>query len=50
METPKKHNAQNTSNMLKEVLQNEGYLKALRIIERAEKNALRNGLYSTNYE
>lgn len=46
METPKKHNAQNTSNTLKQALENEAYLKALEVIERAYKNAVKNGLYS----
>lgn len=50
METPKKQNVQNTSNMLKQYLQNEDYLKALELMEKHQKIRLNNGLYPTDYE
>lgn len=45
METPKKQNAQNTSNMLKRALNDKAYLKALDRMIQIQKNALKNGLY-----
>ena len=45
METPKKHNAQDTSNTLKRALQNENYTKAMKVMIRAYKNAIKNGLF-----
>ena len=45
METPKKQNAQNTLNTLKQCLQNEAYLKAQEMMINAYKNAVKNGLY-----
>lgn len=50
METPKKHNVQNTSSTLRQALENEAYLRALELMHRAEQNALRNGLYCIDYE
>lgn len=50
METPKKQNAQDMSNTLKSALQSEAYLKAEEIMIRAYKNAIKNGLYPTDYE
>lgn len=50
METPKKQNAQDTSNTLKKFLQDEDFLRALELIERAEKNSLKNGFYLIDYE
>jgi hypothetical protein len=50
METPKQNNAQDTSNTLKRALQNENYIKAMKVMIRAHKNAIKNGLYSTDYE
>jgi hypothetical protein len=49
-ETPKKHRAQDMSNTLKSALQDEAYLKAMDLLIRAHKNAIKNGLYSTDYE
>ena len=45
METPKKHRAQGTFTTLKDALNNENYLRALELIERAQKNSLKNGFY-----
>ena len=39
METPNEQNAHNTSSMLKQVLQDEAYLRALDIMERMENMA-----------
>ena len=50
METPKKPNVHNTSNTLKQLLQDEAYLKAMEIIEQAEKNAYKNGCYGDDDE
>ncbi len=50
METPKNQNAASTSNMLKRLLEDEAYLKALEIIERAERNAYKNGCYGNDDE
>jgi hypothetical protein len=50
METPNKLNAHNTSNMLKQYLQNEAYLRALNIIERIERNTYKNGYYGSENE
>lgn len=49
METPNKQNARSTSLTLKECLKNPDYLRALDTIIRAQKNAIKNGLY-TFYE
>lgn len=45
METPKKHNAQDTSNTLKRALQNESFIKAMKVMLQAHKNAIKNGLF-----
>lgn len=50
METPKKHPAQGMSNTLKQALNDENYLKALALFERAQKNRLINKLYPEDYE
>lgn len=50
METPKKQNAQSTSNTLKQALQNEDYLKAQELMSRHQKIRLENGLYPTDYD
>lgn len=50
METPKKHHARGTSNTLKQALNDENYLRALALMEKAQKNRLINGLYPTDYE
>ena len=50
MEIPKKPNARNTSSTLKQLLQDEAYLKALEIIEQAERNAYKNGCYGDDNE
>lgn len=50
METPKPQRARGMSNTLKRALQNENYVKAMTVMIRAYKNAIKNGLYSTDYE
>ena len=50
METPNKHLAQGSLNTLKKALQDENYIKAMNLMIRAHKNAIKNGLYSTDYE
>jgi len=50
METPKKHRVQNMSSTLKSALQDEAYLRAQELMIRAHKNAIKNGLYPTDYE
>ena len=50
METPKKQNAHGTSNTLKQALQNEDYLKAMKLMERIEKDAYKNGYYGDEDE
>lgn len=47
METPNKQNARNTSNTLKQHLQNEAYLRALEMMERIENTAYKNGYYGS---
>ena len=49
-ETPKKRPAQGMSNTLKQALNDENYLKALALFERAQKNRLINKLYPEDYE
>lgn len=48
METPKKQNAHSISHTLKDYLNNEDYIKALRLIEQHQQIRLRNGLYPTD--
>ena len=48
METPKKQNAQCTSNTLKQALQDEAYLRALEMMERIENTAYKNGYYGSD--
>jgi hypothetical protein len=50
MEIPKKHRAPGTSSTLKLALQDEAYLRAQELMIRAHKNAIKNGLYPTDYE
>jgi hypothetical protein len=50
METPNKQNARSMSSTLKQVLQDEAYLRAQELMIRAHKNAIKNGLYPTDYE
>lgn len=50
MGTSRKRPARGTSNTLKKLLNDPDYLKAYNILERAEKNALKNGLYSIDDE
>lgn len=50
METPNKHRVHGTSNTLKQALNDENYLRALALMEKAQKNRLINGLYPTDYE
>ncbi|WP_279148479.1 hypothetical protein [Segatella bryantii] len=50
METPNKYLAQGSLNTLKKALQDENYIKAMDLMIRAHKNAIKNGLYSTDYE
>jgi len=45
METPKKQNAQSTSNTLKQALQNEAYITAMQKMINAYKNAIKNHCY-----
>lgn len=47
METPNKLNAHNTSNTLKQHLQNEAYLRALDMMERIENATYKNGYYGS---
>ena len=48
MENPNKQNARNTSNTLKQLLQDEAYLRALEIVERSERFAYKNRCYGDN--
>jgi hypothetical protein len=48
MDTPKKQDVQGTSSMLKQLLQDEAYLKALEMMERIERNAYKNGCYGSD--
>jgi hypothetical protein len=48
METPNKLNARNTSNTLKQHLQNEAYLRALEMMERIENATYKNGYYGSD--
>lgn len=50
METPKKHHVHGTSNTLKRALSDENYLKALAMMEKAQRNRLINKLYPEDYE
>ena len=50
METPNKYLAQGSLNTLKKALQDENYIKAMNLMIQAHKNAIKNGLYSTDYE
>jgi hypothetical protein len=48
METPNKQNAHSTSSMLKQVLQDEAYLKAQEMMERMENTRYKNGDYGSD--
>ena len=50
MEIPNEQNARNTSNMLKQHLQNEAYLRALDMMERIENATYKNGYYGSDEE
>ena len=50
METPKKQNAQNTSSTLNQLLKDEAFLRALRLMEKIEKNTYKNGYYGSEEE
>lgn len=53
METPKKNNARNTYLTLRECLKNEDYLKAQRIMEKAQKTyrkMLRDDIEPTDWD
>jgi len=49
-ETPKKRSVHDMSNTLKQALNDENYLKALALMEKAQRTRLINGLYPTDYE
>ena len=48
METPKKENVQNTSNIMKKCLSSNEYLKALNWLMREQKIRLKNRYYNEN--
>lgn len=50
METPNEQNVHNTSSTLKQVLQDEAYLKALDMMERMENTRYKNGDYGSDTE
>lgn len=48
METPNKQNARSMSSTLKQVLQDEAYLRAQDIMERMENTRYKNGDYGSD--
>ena len=50
METPNEQNARSMSSMLKQVLQDEAYLRALDMMERMENTRYKNGEYGSDEE
>ena len=48
MEIPNKQNARCTSNTLKQILQDEAYLKAHSLMEKIERDIYKNGYYGSD--